>query len=390
MIHKGGDSSAQTWHLRLGCCSALVPSRSLGGKWPPSEGAPIQMWDLHHYTDCPRGAWLSAEESGGDSFWLNHLISTCQKVQIPAWHFSLFLLPWKQPFPFQIWADLWCWQAPPSYHHHYLFAAAEERLIPLLLWDVWKRLRVKTLFCPGSTFSQLVCLPLPFFSALCVGCGVTTFDNTYETGRLGEATALSPAHASSCILAGETQVIFQTADATCFIKQLFSFKSCGELPLCGYELGTISLSCWCEPAAAALMPAEPAPSERASLAAVQCVAGGESCLTHAAWSDQISSSRRKPAWETAHTPHFLKTSRPTWTILLENIDEKNPSPMSPWSDYKWSLLHVCSTHDFPLPSQSSGAWAIIRDRLEFLWNRWADWWTEQVPHAKLPSITNLF
>lgn len=85
--------------------------------------------------------------------------------------------------------------------------------------------RVKTLFCPGSTFSQLVCLPLPFFSALCFGCGVTTFDNTYETGRLGEATALSPAHASSCILAGETQVIFQTADATCFIKQLFSFKS---------------------------------------------------------------------------------------------------------------------------------------------------------------------
>lgn len=71
-----------------------------------------------------------------------------------------------------------------------------------------------------------------------------------------KAGALSPTHASSCILAGQTQVSFLTPEAASVIKQVFSFKSCRELSLCGHDLGIISFSHWCE-AAAALMPAEP-------------------------------------------------------------------------------------------------------------------------------------
>lgn len=110
-----------------------------------------------------------------------------------------------------------------------------------------------------------------------------------------EAGPLSQTHATSCILARQTQVSFLTAEAASLIKQLFSFMSCRELSLCGRDLGIISLSHWCEHAAAALMPAEPDKWERASLGCSAIYSLRCHVSLRVAWSDQISSSGRKAA-----------------------------------------------------------------------------------------------
>lgn len=98
------------------------------------------------------------------------------QIQAPARHFSLFLLPWEQPFSFQTREVLWCWQAPSGYRHHYPFPAPEERLKTPAALGTYQNRTVKKQFCQGPIFSQLVCLPLPSSPALPVGFGVTTSD----------------------------------------------------------------------------------------------------------------------------------------------------------------------------------------------------------------------